>query len=120
MKTEYSHIIYYDNVYIEDIFDFVYNCVQRDCGDGHCVIRCKNYIEARNKFYEFLQTKHPNKIPYELEETKNWATISYYQEGWSFTDEDFVNPFDYTIIIKNDCRFGWSKDSFVLQAISND
>lgn len=109
-----------ENIYADDVFEWFYNSVMSNGGDGAAFLVCNNYKEASDLFVEWY------KLIYDKDEFFHIKTILddkiYYHdnnENFVFTSiiPNHMYDKDYLFIIKEDCPFGWRFKGKVLLAI---
>lgn len=106
--------IYCNNLWVEDIFEWLYQHVMNSGGDGCGALVCENYIEAYHDFKNYVRDNHDlnlDSMPHQLKRD-NSITISDGNENWSFTNDPnlFNNPYhEYSFIVTTKCGPGWTK-----------
>lgn len=116
MKQEYHlkpSVLKVNNIWAEDLFEWFWETMYRDGGDGGSKLVCKNpqkVAEMFEKWYKWHYKKgitfeRVDKSEHEIHWTsgQDFATIS--------DDAGFMNPFhEYTFIVEGDCVFGWTEE----------
>ena len=116
-------IVYVENIWAEDLFNWFYQHVMDSCGDGAAVIVCgnhaetadlfiqwwrKNYLEREN-FNWFRENCPEKEFFHDREEYGDIINFHDSNESFMFTNNPNINLFfhEYIFIVKKDCEFVW-------------
>jgi hypothetical protein len=111
-----KNIVELSNIYMEDVFEWLYNHVMLSSGDGCGQIVCSNYQETARYFEEWALKKDIKHIAnlHQIDNEKTVLFTDMSNENFVFSSE-IGNMYDgdYTFLIKEDCHAGWSGNKVI-------
>lgn len=111
--------IYLENIHATHIFEWMYNRVMEDGGDGCAFLICENYKEAAAWFQEWMiSSNKPSANFWSVHENENQITIISSQEYFLFTKyflpsstPNYDHFGDYVFVIQKDCQYKWGGEN---------